>query len=127
MSRIVSALAALAMGAVVCTGNVPAKASAGKENATIERPVATQVAEEFSASRRGRRNTAIALGIAAGLLGGAAIAHGYYYPYPYYGYYGYYGPAYYYGAPVVYVRPRAVRCWVYDPFRGVRYRTYCYR
>ncbi|MBV6486621.1 MAG: hypothetical protein H3C55_01795 [Pseudorhodoplanes sp.] len=133
MSRIVSVLAALVLGIVLCTGSVPAKAAAAKENAAIERPVASEAMDEFSSSRRGRRNTAIALGVAAGLLGLGGIAHGYY-PYPYYGYYGpayygpaYYGPAYYYGPRVIHVRPRKVRCWVYDPFRGVRYRTYCYR
>ncbi len=102
------------------------------------RPAATesvnQSAMEFSSSWRGRRNTAIALGAAAGLLGGLAIGAGAYpfYPYPYYGpaypAYGYYGPAFpYYAPPVVYVRPRKVRCLAYDPYRGIRYWTTCYR
>ncbi len=88
---------------------------------------------DFSSSWRGRRNTAIALGAAAGLLGGLAIGGGYpFYPYPYYApaypAYGYYGPAYpYYGPPVAYVRPRKVRCLAYDPYRGIRYWTICYR
>lgn len=96
------------------------------------RMAASQTPDELSSSRRGRRNTAIALGVAAGLLGAAAISAGAYpsYPYPYhpYRYHGYYGPYYpYYGPPFVYVRPRKIRCWIYDPYRGIHYRGYCYR
>jgi hypothetical protein len=91
-----------------------------------------QMLDEFSSSRRGRRNTAIAVGVAAGLLGVATVGVGAYPYFPYpdypYRYYGYYGPHYpYYGPPGVNVRGRKVRCWVYDPYRGIRYRTYCYR
>ncbi len=131
MSKMTKSATAFALGAVLLAGAVPAGAGSPSVETATERPHAVLMPDEFSASRRGRRNTAIALGVAAGLLGlGAVGAYPYhpygYYGYPRYGYYGYYGPALY-PAPVVYVRPRRVRCWVYDPFRGIRYRTYCYR
>jgi hypothetical protein len=114
-------LAVFSNGNTASASSVLAKPEAAPVNSTV-----TATPDEFSSSWRGRRNTAIALGIAAGVLGAAAFgAYPYYYPYPHY---GYYGPAYpYYGPAAVYVRPRKVRCWVYDPYRGVRYRTYCYR
>lgn len=130
MLKVANAIAALALSAAILTGPTATTAWAEKADPAIRNLGTMQGAEDFSSSRRGRRNTAIALGVAAGLFGiGAIAAGGYpyqpYYGYPHYGYYGYYGPAYY-GGPV-YVRPRVVRCWVYNPYRGIRYRTYCYR
>lgn len=124
MLKVATMIAALAVNGAILTSPMSTAAWAGKAEPAIEGLGPVQGAEDFSSSRRGRRNTAIALGAAAGLLGFGVVAGGYpYYPYPYY---GYYGPAYYYGGPV-YVRPRVVRCRVYDPYRGIRYRTYCYR
>ena len=61
-------------------------------------------------SRRGRRNTAIGLGVLGGLALGGAIAHGGYYAAP---------QPYYYAAP-----PR--QCWVQTgPYRGQGYYAYC--
>lgn len=62
----------------------------------------------INVSRRGRRNTAIGLGVLGGVLLGGAIAHGAYAPAPYY-----YSPA-----------PQ--RCWVQTgPYRGQGYYAYC--
>ncbi len=62
-------------------------------------------------SRRGRRNTAIALGVLGGLALGGAIAHGY----------PHYGPSYYAPPP-----PPPSRCWVQTgPYRGQGYWAYC--
>jgi hypothetical protein len=66
---------------------------------------------------RGRRNTAIALGVLGGLALGGALA------YPHYSYsYGYYPayPAY----PYAYAQPR--KCWIQTgPYRGQGYLAYC--
>lgn len=63
-------------------------------------------------SRRGRRNTAIALGILGGLALGGALAHGS----------PYYGPSYYAAPPP----PPPTRCWVQTgPYRGQGYWAYC--
>ncbi|MCC6948275.1 MAG: hypothetical protein IT539_10960 [Bradyrhizobiaceae bacterium] len=64
-------------------------------------------------SWRGRRNTAVALGVLGGLALGGAIAHGHYYsPSPYY-----------YAAPPP---PPPQRCWVQTgPYRGQGYWAYC--
>jgi hypothetical protein len=58
---------------------------------------------------RGRRNTAIGLGILGGVLLGGALAHGaYHYPTPYY------------------YTPAPQRCWVQTgPYRGQGYYAYC--
>jgi hypothetical protein len=62
---------------------------------------------------RGRRNTAVALGVLGGLALGGALA------YP--RYYGGYYPAY--AAPYPYA---AQQCWVQTgPYRGQGYYTYC--
>ncbi len=133
MPKISHALVAASLSAVVSFAAAPALASAAKGPVTSASASVNTQMTDFSSSWRGRRNTAIALGAAAGLLGGLAIGAGYpYYPYPYYApaypAYGYYGPAYPYYAPrVVYVRPRKVRCLAYDPYRGIRYWTVCYR
>jgi hypothetical protein len=61
-------------------------------------------------SSRGRRNTAIAIGAGALLLGGALAAQGAYNPY-------------YYAAPPP---PPPQRCWVQTgPYRGQGYWAYC--
>jgi hypothetical protein len=58
---------------------------------------------------RGRRNTAIALGVLGGLALGGAFA------YPHYGYYPY---------PYAYAQPR--KCWIQTgPYRGQGYYAYC--
>jgi hypothetical protein len=63
-------------------------------------------------SRRGRRNTAIALGVLGGIALGGALAHG---AYPY-------APGPYYYAPP----PPPQRCWVQTgPYRGQGYWAYC--
>jgi hypothetical protein len=62
---------------------------------------------------RGRRNTAIALGVLGGLALGGALAHPHYYG-PSYGY----SPAYYPYAPQ--------KCWYQTgPYRGQGYYAYC--
>lgn len=129
------ALAALFVHTAILSGAGPAFASSTEKPSVAGSAMsANHQPTDFSSSWRGRRNTAIALGAAAGILGGLAIGAGGYpfYPYTYYGpaypAYGYYGPTYpYYGPPVVYVRPRKVRCLAYDPYRGIRFWTVCYR
>lgn len=133
MGKLSSAATAACLSAAVLLASSTAFASpSGK--ASVNRPAASanQQMTDLSSSWRGRRNTAIALGAAAGFLGALAVGGGYpYYPYAYYGpaypTYGYYGPYPYYAPPVVYVRPRKVRCLAFDPYRGVRYWTTCYR
>ena len=61
-------------------------------------------------SRRGRRNTAIGLGVLGGLAIGGALTHG-----------AYAAPAPYYYAP-----PPQRQCWVQTgPYRGQGYYAYC--
>jgi hypothetical protein len=64
-------------------------------------------------SSRGRRNTAIGLGVLGGLALGGALAHGAYaHPSPYY-----------YASPAP---PPPQRCWVQTgPYRGQGYWAYC--
>lgn len=60
-------------------------------------------------SRRGRRNTAIGLGVLGGIALGGALAHGAYAPAPYY-----------------YAAPQPRQCWVQTgPYRGQGYYAYC--
>lgn len=64
-------------------------------------------------SSRGRRNTAIGLGVLGGVMLGGALAHGAYaHPSPYY-----------YASPAP---PPPQRCWVQTgPYRGQGYWAYC--
>jgi hypothetical protein len=69
-------------------------------------------ADVVDVSWRGRRNTALALGVLGGLALGGAFAYPYYYqPYPY-------------GYPYAYAQPR--KCWIQTgPYRGQGYYAYC--
>jgi hypothetical protein len=58
---------------------------------------------------KGRRNTAIALGVLGGLALGGALA------------YPYYGPAY----PYAYVAPPPRKCLAWDPYYGRNVWVYC--
>ncbi len=81
---------------------------------------------------RGGRGPAIAAGVAAGVIVGAAATNGYYggpyYADPYYAgpdvaYDPGYAPDTGYGPPVAYVAPGSNSCWVWtDPDRGLGYR-----
>jgi hypothetical protein len=69
----------------------------------------SEVSDVIEVSRRGRRNTAIGLGVLGGLVLGGALAHGHYA-----------APAPYYYAP-----PRRT-CWVQTgPYHGQGYYAYC--
>jgi hypothetical protein len=68
-----------------------------------------EMSDVINVSRRGRRNTAIAIGAGALLLGGALAAGAYSHPHYYY-------------APA----PAPARCWVQTgPYRGQGYWAYC--
>ena len=72
-----------------------------------------QTSGVIEVSSRGRRNTAIGLGVLGGLMLGGALAHGAYaHPSPYY-----------YATPAP---PPPQRCWVQTgPYRGQGYWAYC--
>lgn len=102
---------AAAILATATTASVAAPIGIGSGPLSIHNGEASDV---IQVSRRGRRNTAIAVGAGALLLGGA-IAAGSAYPY--------YGPGYgYYAAPP----PPQQQCWVQTgPYRGQGYYAYC--
>lgn len=84
----------------------------GSGQLALKSAVAGDVVE---VSKRGRRNTAIGLGVLGGLVLGGALAQGHYYaPSPYY-----------YATPVP-PPPPPQRCWVQTgPYRGQGYWAYC--
>lgn len=102
----VGTVAAIAVSASTFAGAAPVGIGSGA--LVLQSHEASDVIE---VSRRGRRNTAVALGVLGGLAVGSAIAHG-----------GYYAPApHYYVAP-----PPPQRCWVQTgPYRGHGYWAYC--
>lgn len=70
----------------------------------------TETSDVINVSRRGRRNTAVGLGVLGGLAIGGALASG-----------AYAAPAPYYYAPA----PQR-QCWVQTgPYRGQGYYAYC--
>lgn len=68
------------------------------------------VADVVDVGWRGRRNTAIALGIIGGALLGGALAHRHHYPAPY---------------PYAYAAPPPRQCLAWDPYRRRNVWVYC--
>ncbi len=99
---------AAAILATATTASVAAPIGIGSGPLSIYKGEASDV---IQVSRRGRRNTAIALGAGALLLGGAIAA----------GSAPYYGPGYYAAPP-----PPRRQCWVQTgPYQGQGYYAYC--
>jgi hypothetical protein len=100
---------AAAILATASTASVAAPIGIGSGQLALHNGEASDV---IQVSRRGRRNTAIGLGVLGGLALGGAIAHG---AYPYYG-------GGYYAAPP----PPRRQCWVQTgPYQGQGYYAYC--
>jgi hypothetical protein len=99
---------AAAILATASTASVAAPIGIGSGQLALHNGEASDV---IQVSRRGRRNTAIGLGILGGLALGGAVAAG---AYPY--------SPYYYAAPP----PPQRQCWVQTgPYRGQGYYAYC--
>jgi hypothetical protein len=109
-TRFFRSAAAVAMAAAIAISatNVAVAAPLGSGQLALKEATPGDV---IDVGWRGRRNTAIALGVLGGLALGGALA------YPYYGYgYGPY-PAYAYGPQ---------KCWYQTgPYRGQGYWSYC--
>lgn len=100
---------AAAILATATTASVAAPIGIGSGPLSIHNGEASDV---IQVSRRGRRNTAIGLGVLGGLALGGAIAAGSAYPY---------GPGYYAAPP-----PPRRQCWVQTgPYQGQGYYAYC--
>jgi len=101
--------AAVAILATASTASVAAPIGIGSGQLALHSGEASDVVQ---VSWRGRRNTAVAVGVLGGLALGGAVAAG---AYPYY------GGGYYYAPP-----PPRRQCWVQTgPYRGQGYYTYC--
>jgi hypothetical protein len=110
--RLLKSAAAVGTAAAIAisAANVAVAAPIGSGQLALKEAASTDV---IDVGWRGRRNTAIGLGILGGLALGGALA------YPHYGY-GY-APAYY---PYAYAPQQ--RCWIQTgPYRGQGYWGYC--
>jgi hypothetical protein len=110
-TRFIKKAAALSTAAAIAVSaaSVSVAAPIGSGQLALKEAVSTDV---IDVSWKGRRNTAIALGVLGGLALGGALA------YPHYGYY----PAY----PYAYVAPPPQKCWFQTgPYRGQGYWAYC--
>jgi len=102
--------AGTALAIAVSATSVAVAAPLGSGQLALKNAATSDVVD---VSWRGRRNTAIGLGVLGGLALGGAIAGGYYAPRPYY-----------YAAPPP--PPPPQRCWVQTgPYRGHGYWAYC--
>jgi hypothetical protein len=109
-TRYLKKAAAIGTAAAIAVSatTVAIAAPIGSGQLALKNAAATDVME---VGWRGRRNTAIALGVLGGLALGGAFAHSHYH-------YGYY--------PYAYAAPVQTRCWVQTgPYRGQGYWSYC--
>lgn len=112
MNKVLAVGTAVAAAAVISV-SASSQAVAAPIGATQLALKNAVVSDVVDVSRRGRRNTAIGLGVLGGLALGGALAHG-----------AYAAPSpYYYTSPAP---PPPQRCWVQTgPYRGQGYWAYC--